>query len=940
MKNKFLSMFRMAALIVAACGMMVACTEENPEPDTPNPGQGSLILKVNPSTIVADGVEKAIFTVTDEDGEDETMEVRYICSTTNETLNGNSFSTTTAGTYEFYAVDDDNVKSNTVSVTATAVEEQTDYTLTVTPSTIIADGIGMATFTVKDKEEKDVTAEAVIYNVKEQANLKGNTFSTYNAGTYQFYAFVGESKTNTVTLEATMQEAPAVEDVPTPIRWQEMHAFPASPDDGCEIEVTGVQYDNFQFVVRPGSQVVTYRVDVYPLCRLYNALFNSLCGATDYTAKVEWALVEEDIRGYVFDTSGSGAYVFDSNGGEEREFDWMNSAYQQADLVPGAEYLIIAVGCYDKEGFDQGDISICHVTTKQKELIGNPEVKITVETGWKKARVTHSPANSDTKYFYNFMSTENDVMPFIQGYGRKMYRDFMRHTLGDPLDINDGSANWNMYNWGSEADPSVVWMASAIGLDANETPSEEFQTVLFQLDEVPDGIVEGTGTIKADEKYTSSTVVWYDYTIDYNARTLLHKILSSDLADQYKNDENALAALAIDIDSNGGWGLSNDNFGYNTETAEYTGESLTSRDFQILSSALEGNGGYTDGGSYQFAYVLRNAANDLSKVNFSEPFTSKARVLDAPETCQSNGVATLTSAGRTSIKFTAEYDFENTSGIHFNWFFGDPETLTREQALQLAIAGGEQPSTFWWAVPGGKDEFTIAGVDVNTTYTMVYVYEDWNGVFGEIGLATCTTEEPIGGDNPSAEILTEMTPDGLKVSFQANDDTLWMKYAVGDKSTEGTSLMLNYLGEDIGMGTPAENAQYFYDTWQLWVSGEAGMYTANTSASVFNALSSNELYVILCQPYGKNDVPGKLAYKIYDHGQIKNLSDYYTGATMSVKKMAKSAPQVGQPHKRNAIPAMLLRPEPIEWENAIDKMVGGEFHIVDMKSYTSHPKVR
>lgn len=937
MKNRFLSFFSVASLLVAACGMMVSCSDSGTDtPDIEKPKTESLTLTVQPTTIVADGVQKAIFAVIDQEGSVVTSEVTITCTTSGTTVSGAAFTTTTAGSYKFQATRA-NVSSNIVEVTATEAEQPAgEYTLSVKPASIIADGIGVATFTVVDEEQNDVTAQAEFWCATTEEKLSGNTFSTYNAGNYEFYAQVEGARTNTVSVTATPMEEPT--DVPTPIRWSENHAFPASVDDGCEIEVTGIQHNNFQFVIRPGANVVTYRLDVYPLCRLYNSLFNSLCGATDYEKRVEWALVEEAIRGYVFDTSGAGAYTFDSNGGEEREFDWMNSQYDQADVVPDAEYVIVVVGCYDKDGFDQGDISICHLKTTSEPLIGNPEVTISVETGWKKARVSHS-GNADCKYFYHYMSTEADLMPYILGYGRKMYRDFMRFTMGDPYDINDGANNWYMRDWGTQADPSVVWMATAIGLDENETPAEDFQSKTFQLESVPEGIVEGTGTIAADLARTSSSIIWYDYTIDANARTMLHKLYNTETVEANKDDEAWLANLALDIDQNGGWGLPNYNFGYNVDTEEYTGMAYTGRDFSIIESAVMGNGGYESGGSYQYGYVMRNAANDLSQVRFSEPFNIKARVKDNPEACQSTGTARLTSEGRTSIKFTCEYDFQNTSCIYFNWYAGDPSALTREQALSLAMVGDEQPGTLWWAEEGGIDSYVVAGVDPATTYTIVYVYEDWNGVLGEVQWTSATTDSIEGGNNPQVEILTEMQEDGLHVSFQANNDTSWMKYAVGDKASYGNQLLLSYLGQNIGMGSAEKNAQYILDTWELWVTGEAGMYTANTTASVFNALKETELYVVLCVPYGKQDVQGELAYLIYDHGQIKTLGDYYEGVTLGVKT-PKSFPKIGQPQRRGTVPPMLKRPEPIKWENSIDKLTGGELQFIDMKSYSSHPKVR
>ena len=245
----------------------------------------------------------------------------------------------------------------------------------------------------------------------------------------------------------------------------------------------------------------------------------------------------------------------------------------------------------------------------------------------------------------------------------------------------------------------------------------------------------------------------------------------------------------------------------------------------------------------------------------------------------------------------------------------------------------------WYAEEGGYDEVTVAGVEPDTQYTILYVFEDWNGVFGEGHYTTCTTKAGEGGENPAAEISYQMTEEGMEFTFQANEDTQYMRYAAADKATYGVELELNSLGERYE-ATPQADAQFYYDLWTMWVIGEAGMHTYNTTAGLFNALGSNELWVVLCVPFGKDDKRGETAYVIYDHGQIKTLHDYYDyeGEPNSVKR-ATSAPKIGQP-KRREIPAMLKRPVELKWENSIDKIQGHELKVIDMRTIASHPKAR
>ncbi len=942
--KKFLSVLNKAVLTLAATGMIFSCSDGGEEidqtpvtPPGPEP-ENTLTLEVSPTTITANGKDMAIFKVTDSEGNDVTNHAKIYNQTLSTQLAAYVFTTEVDGEYTFYATYE-SMKSNTVKVTA--LPQDLYYTLTVSPSEIKADGLGVATFTVKDLEGKEPASKYEIYCVTTDQTLASNTFSTYNAKEYQFYAKIYDqedkkefSKSNTVTLTATY-DAGAVNN-PTPVRYSEMKATPYSTI-GCEIEVTGVQNKNFQFVVRPGAEVVTYRLDVYPLCRLYNSLFIDLCNNSQYADTKEWADIEEAIRSYVFDASGAGAYIM--NGGQELEIDWMNSQYKQADVVADAEYLIVAVGCTDTEGFEQGEMTIAYVKTTSNELIGNPEVNINVETGWKKALVRYEAATDDCKYFYNFWSTEDDLQPYIMAYGRKMYRDFLRHTLGAPLGIDDPEQNYSLLTWGAEADPNIVWMASAIGLDRNQTPAEDFQSQTFQLKAIPANVEEGTGTMAVDERYTSSSIVWYDYTIDANARSMFNKLYNKENIDSNREDEIWCSTIAADILNNGGWGHSNYNFKYSEELEAYTGEAYTGRTSQVIEGALQGNGSYTSGGEYQFAFVFKNAANNGSGLYFSEPFKIKTRVTDNPSACQSTGTAELTTEGRTSVKFATTYDFENTSCIYFSWYFGDPTVMTSEQIINMIFNEAEtgSPTQMWPADKGGYDEYVLAELDPDTEYTILYVFEDWNGVFSEGKYTTCKTSAGDGGANPAVTLSYKETAEGLEVSFEANDDTKYMKYAAGSKANYANELDLNYLGE-LYMSTPQEDAQYYYDLWTTWVIGEAGMTSFNTSAAIASALGKNDLYVALCVPFGKDDVQGETVYVIYDHGVVKSLHDYYDyeGKPLNVKR-AKTAPKLGQP-KRTRIPAMLERPAELKWENKIDKMPGGEMQVIDMRKIASHPK--
>jgi Holliday junction resolvase RusA-like endonuclease len=85
---------------------------------TEEPAKKEYVLSVAPSTIVADGAEKATFSLKADGSNVANFEVYNAAD--NSKLASKEFSTTTAGTYSFYAICEGE-KSNTVEVKATEV---------------------------------------------------------------------------------------------------------------------------------------------------------------------------------------------------------------------------------------------------------------------------------------------------------------------------------------------------------------------------------------------------------------------------------------------------------------------------------------------------------------------------------------------------------------------------------------------------------------------------------------------------------------------------------------------------------------------------------------------------------------------------------------------------------------------------------------------------
>ena len=194
--------------LIALLGI-VAC-----EQDQTDTTLQTLRLSVDKSEIVADGSEKTTFSVADSNDATVTDAKIYFADT-NEVLEGNTFKTKYAGEYKFYAKRG-NEKSNTIIVTATATEDnlgddpvnpgddpvQKQIVLSVSPSSIKADGTESAVFTLKVDGKS--TTNFDVYNAANDSKLAGNEFSTTEKGEYSFYAMYEGTKSNTVKVTARM----------------------------------------------------------------------------------------------------------------------------------------------------------------------------------------------------------------------------------------------------------------------------------------------------------------------------------------------------------------------------------------------------------------------------------------------------------------------------------------------------------------------------------------------------------------------------------------------------------------------------------------------------------------------------------------------------------------------------------------------------------------
>ena len=292
--KKFFNIF---AVLTLALGF-VACEGPNGEPQEAK----KPVLTADKSSIVADGADKATFTAT-VDGV-ANAEIMIIALKDNSILEGNTFTTTTPGTYQFKAVYG-NESSDVVEITATEAEKI--ISLEADKSEIVADDTEAVTFTVK-VDGAEVSNGYEIINLNYNAELEGNTFTSDVAGEFKFQAkYDGKWLSNEVTVTVnniTVPEHKTLKISATPNRIKA---------DGVEEAVFTVMY---------GDEDVTADAEVYNTATqevLENKKFSSTTvGSYNFRARYNGETTGTSANVEVYDPALAGKYeigsIYEVNG--------------------------------------------------------------------------------------------------------------------------------------------------------------------------------------------------------------------------------------------------------------------------------------------------------------------------------------------------------------------------------------------------------------------------------------------------------------------------------------------------------------------------------------------------------------------------------------------------------------------------------------------------
>lgn len=667
--------------------------------------------------------------------------------------------------------------------------------------------------------------------------------------------------------------------------------------DGVSVEVTELVETNFTFVCRPGDNVASYRVDVYPLAILYNYMLEEGgIGATEQK-------VEEIIISHLFNAEGSGGFsITQETVGEdyfEMEYDWANTSYAQQKIVPGCQYIIAVGACYDDSASEASltDLKLVYVETPKKELVGNPWVDIAVRTTYVGAEIRHTP-NADAAGVYHYCTDASAIDEYEDIFGGRLLRDFIRHGYvpNDPVSADDTENLTSQIGPWSNVDPEHVFTAIAFACDANLTPTDSYARQDFTLQEKPEDREDAVMNYKVGDVLGASYLE-LDVTLGKECRNGFHLMLPMDEysyqgfyrpAREYIEGSEELRTELRNMIAEAGYAIHNNNFSFDPESQQPNGS-----EFKTVWVEYANVNPDTE---YVIAYCGQNAFNEYSEIFFSEPFRTKSRVTDRPQDCKADASLTFEDITPSGARYVVKYNPANTANV---WFinigmndqlppYSVPSTAdSRETWVDWFFSAGDHSMYMnqWWRSPSGEDSFTYTGFDPRSTYYYAYVAEDLDGVVGEVKFAQYTTGGMVPGPDPTVEIVPTYNPeDGTwSVMFNSIKDVATFRYLV--QCDDDNALYLSALPSEPG-GSSEMRAFEFYNHWFQKVGDpNYGGLIASTGYLGSPCLTEKEhagkTYLAGCVAFGENEDGTQSISKLFywilpgDGSEPRKLSWYF-----------------------------------------------------------------
>lgn len=702
--------------------------------------------------------------------------------------------------------------------------------------------------------------------------------------------------------EAPVNNCPAVEGYPLECTTD----LAEGSDVGVTIEVTKIEDQNFVFELRPGAMVQSFKLDVYPLAQLYNNLLNDK-NAGLLEGSESWD-INNRIRDYIFNESGNGGYAFsvaDYDTPEEflqLEFDWMNTPYAAASAIaiPDCDFIIAVVASTDQQisSSNQEELTLCHVHTTSKPLVGDPQCEIEVNTGYRKFAVNHIP-NSDAAgvYFFGYYTSEIDE--YIDTFGDTLFRDFIRTRVTAPSSSSDPEGLFYTVDYGQAADASILSTTCVVAVDANLTPQEAYTRSDFTLREMPDEEEqpEPELSISVNHDRVAAAYFEFDVTFSKECQTIFYRFYNQEQKEALENGSSLdRKREAIDLVNNGGYGWHNPNFAWDKNGGEEGKGAATGSGATVQ---LEAFGGLMPGETYYIGYTGRNGFGSLSEVAFSEAIVMDERNLVSPDNCQVKDLKLwLDNPGRSSFKMNLTYDPATVSAVYFQYMTPDfnpgfwtdasweqwtdymfnPEKYKDEKKEYAPIFNA------WQTVPSGNDPFVFTGMTPDTEYTIYLCAEDFDGNVSPMQFATIRTVPIQSGPDPTVNmslVPSEHYPYDWTVMYTIDHDVEYFLYCY---TTSAADLSPFIPGLTSAGFRDIKNSGISYETWRdgiyEWVAGgfegTGGGMRAESDTS--QDWEGDQVVIAACIAVGR-DNDGEPVHKMYhlicEDGKAQTLEEIF-----------------------------------------------------------------